>query len=187
MNKLAPIALACCSMLLLSSCQEAKPSASSVVQVPFQETESFPFPFEEALPMESESEGFRMSIDQDQYSTQNQQEEGTSPSTDAQASVENVVTVTGEAAPQVVMGYAEDIPYLKCGTFMDWTEETYTAVADFLRANQDADHMMIDIRGNGGGNSSTWVKGIVPYLTGETLRWDILYKGFGEARQGIVP
>lgn len=296
MNKLAPIALACCSMLLLSSCQEAKPSASSVVQVPFQETESFPFPFDEALPMGKESEGFLMSVDQmlydydtmwqllednfpfwtaveqemdidwrayrdgfrdtlvniyarqghitqalfhsaiteclgkfnsvghlyilpqsfrdtlkeyfaedsgtfgenylallnqekceqyyellqgiyDQYSTQNQQEEGTVPSTGTQPSVEGVVTVTGEAAPQVVMGYAEDIPYLKCGTFMDWTEETYTAVADFLRANQDADHMIIDIRGNGGGNSSTWVKGIVPYLTGETLRWDILYGG----------
>ena len=67
MNKLAPIALACCSMLLLSSCQEAKPSASSVVQVPFQETESFPFPFDEALPMGKESEGFLMSVDQMLY------------------------------------------------------------------------------------------------------------------------
>ena len=67
MNKLAPIALACCSMLLLSSCQEAKPSATSVVQVPFQETESFPFPFDEALPMGKESEGFLMSVDQMLY------------------------------------------------------------------------------------------------------------------------
>ena len=67
MNKLAPIALACCSMLLLSSCQEAKPSASSVVQVPFRETESFPFPFDEALPMGEENEGFLMSVDQMLY------------------------------------------------------------------------------------------------------------------------
>lgn len=295
-KKLVSMILVCCSILMLSSCHEAEPSAAPVVQVPFQETESFPFPFDEALPMGDESEGFLMSVDQmlydydtmwqllednfpfwtaveeemgidwrtyrdefrdtlvniyarkgygtqalfheaisqclgkfnsvghlyimpqsfrdtlkdyfaddsstfgknylallndekseryyallqgilNPYPTQNQQEEGTSQATAVQPSVEDVVTVTGEAAPEVVMGYAKETPYLKCGTFMDWTEETYTAVADFLRANEDADHMIIDIRGNGGGNSSTWVKGIVPYLTDETLRWDILYGG----------
>lgn len=267
-------------------------SFAPVVQVPFEETQSFPFPFDEALPVGDESEGFLMSVDQmlydydtmwqllednfpfwtaveqemgidwrahrdefrdtliniyarqgyttqalfygaiseclsefrsvghlyilpqsfretlneffaddssefaknylamlnhdkceqyyemlqtvlDHYSAAggNTQEEAGEPS------VEDVVTVTGEAAPQVVMGYAEDIPYLKCGTFMDWTEETYTAVAEFLQAHEDADQMIIDIRGNSGGNSSVWVNGIVPYLTDETLKWEILYGG----------
>ncbi len=312
MKRMISVVLTCTSILLLSACQnmrallpagstsvsgqEPETSFAPVVQVPFEETESFPFPFDEELPIGDKSEGFLMSVDQmlydydtmwqilednfpfwtaveqemgielqtyregfrntlvniyarqgyitqalfhdaiseclskfnsvghlyilpqnfrdtlkyyfaddsstfgkhylallnhekseqyyelfqgirNSYSTQNQQAGDTSQATDAQPSVENVVTVTGEAAPEVVMGYAEDIPYLKCGTFMDWTEETYTAVENFLLAQKDADQMIIDIRGNGGGNSNTWVKGIVPYLTNETLKWNILYGG----------
>lgn len=296
MNKLAPIAIACCSILLLSSCQSAEPSFAPVVQVPFEETEHFPLPFDETLPMGDEGEGFLMSVDQmlydydtmwqmlednfpfwtaieqemdvdwrtyqegfrntlvniyaregyitqalfheaiseclskfnsvghlyvmpqnfrdmlkdffaedssafgknylsllyhekseryyellqeilDHYATQNQQGEQSSQTTDSQPSVEDMVTVTGEADPEVIMGYVEDIPYLKCGTFMDWTEETYDTVAEFLLAQGDADHVIIDIRGNRGGNSSAWMKGIAPYLTDETLRWDVLFGG----------
>lgn len=103
--------------------------------------------------------------------------EGNTQSADVEPSVEDMVTVTGEADPEVVMGYVEEVPYLKCGTFMDWTQETYDAVADFLQAQEGADHLIVDIRGNGGGNSSAWMEGIAPYLTDETIRWDVLYGG----------
>lgn len=117
----------------------------------------------------------------DYYSTENEQAGENYQPSDAQLPVPDAVTVTGKATSGIVMGYVQDIPYLKCGTFMDWTEETYATVSDFLTACEDADHIIIDIQGNGGGSTNAWFEGIVPYLTGETLRWDMLYGGKGGA------
>ena len=67
----------------------------------------------------------------------------------------------------VTAGFVDDIPYLKITTFSSWTDETYTIVKNFLLEIRDAEDLIIDIQGNGGGDSNAWYWGIVPKLITE--------------------
>lgn len=80
-----------------------------------------------------------------------------------------IVAVEKEISPGILMGYVDEIPYLKCSTFSGWSEETYLAVEEFLLEIADAEHFILDVQGNGGGNDPAWSWGILPYLTDKTI------------------
>lgn len=71
-------------------------------------------------------------------------------------------------------GYVEDIPYLSIPTFGGWTEDTYEGIAAFLNENSGQDHLIIDICGNGGGDTLAWAQGIVAPLITEELTYNML-------------
>ena len=71
-------------------------------------------------------------------------------------------------------GYVEDIPYLSIPTFGGWTEDTYEGIAAFLNENSGQDHLIIDICGNGGGDTLAWTQGIVAPLITEELTYNML-------------
>lgn len=58
--------------------------------------------------------------------------------------------------PDISLGYVSDIPYMQIGTLSGWTEETKSELYAFLSVNKDADNLIIDIRGNGGGVTPSW-------------------------------
>ena len=74
----------------------------------------------------------------------------------------------------VTVSSKEGIPYIRVSTFSYPDEaalkEACGQMADFCRDNADAGHLIIDIRGNGGGNDEAWINGfVVPLLKKHTL------------------
>lgn len=67
----------------------------------------------------------------------------------------------------------EDIPYIKITGFL-WSSPECTPIAikmiqDFFEANSEADDIIIDIQGNGGGNVVVWMDGIISHISCEPL------------------
>lgn len=67
----------------------------------------------------------------------------------------------------------EDIPYIKITGFL-WSSPECTPIAikmiqDFFEANSEADDIIIDIQGNGGGNDVVWMDGIISHISCEPL------------------
>lgn len=68
----------------------------------------------------------------------------------------------------------EGIPYIKITGFL-WSSPKCTPIAikmiqDFFEANSEADDIIIDIQGNGGGNTGVWRDGIVSHIICEPLK-----------------
>lgn len=66
-----------------------------------------------------------------------------------------------------------DIPYINLSSFA-WSSPECTPIAiemikDFFKKHSDADEIIIDIQGNGGGSTSVWQEGIVSLLIDEPL------------------
>lgn len=62
-------------------------------------------------------------------------------------------------------GYAEGrIPYLKIESFSQWNDAAQAKLEDFFSSISQEEHLIIDVRGNGGGSDGAWMRGIVPFL-----------------------
>ena len=59
----------------------------------------------------------------------------------------------------LLLGYANGIPYVGLWSmdYESWTEEHRAELSAFLTENKDAPHLILDIRGNGGGATDTWM------------------------------
>lgn len=77
--------------------------------------------------------------------------------------------------PGVTFGTAEDIPYVKILTFSGWTDDTYAALRQFLAEVQGKEHLIIDVRGNGGGSTNPWMYDIVAPLMREPMINEMLF------------
>lgn len=86
-------------------------------------------------------------------------EEQAAPIYGSRAITENIMT-----------GFVGDgIPYLRIVSFMESMEATereklYAELPQYFADIAQADHLIIDIRGNGGGSTTVWQSGIVPFL-----------------------
>lgn len=77
---------------------------------------------------------------------------------------------------KVMTGYVGDgIPYLRIASFLTWEESTYAALAEFFSDIADEEHLIIDVRGNGGGSDGNWRRGIVPLLEQTELEFNMLF------------
>ena len=61
-----------------------------------------------------------------------------------------------DVGSNVSLSHANGLPYIKLSSMKNWTEDTTSAVADFLAENRGASDLIIDIRGNGGGSDAVW-------------------------------
>ena len=67
----------------------------------------------------------------------------------------------------------DGIPYIKITGFT-WSSSECTPIAikmiqDYFEANSEADEIIIDIQGNGGGNDVVWMDGIISHISCEPL------------------
>ena len=92
---------------------------------------------------------------------------GTGGSGDADSSVD--YSGVERLGSSVAVGYADGVPYVKMSSFnnMAWDNEVYAGLERFFREIRGEDHLILDIRGNGGGSDFTWKHGILPYLAEE--------------------
>ena len=51
-------------------------------------------------------------------------------------------------------------------------DEEKDIMYEYLTQFKDYEHLIFDIRGNGGGNSNYWAEGIVPYIIKEPTTWE---------------
>ena len=75
----------------------------------------------------------------------------------------------------VSFGTAEDIPYVKISTFSGWTDDTYAALRQFLAGVRGKEHLIIDVRGNGGGSTDPGMSDIVAPLMREPMVNEMLF------------
>ena len=75
--------------------------------------------------------------------------------------IEDLTAITG----QLFTGYAEGrVPYLKIASFSQWDDVAQAKLEDFFSSISQEEHLIIDVRGNGGGDEDDWRSGIVPFL-----------------------
>ncbi len=80
-------------------------------------------------------------------------------------------------APGITLHTVEDIPYVKISTFSSssWTDETYAALSQFFSEIEDKEHLIIDVRGNGGGDNIPWMYHIVEALAEEPMTNEMFF------------
>ena len=62
-------------------------------------------------------------------------------------------------------GYVgEEVPYLRIASFSQWDDAAQAKLEDFFSNISQEEHLIIDVRGNTGGNDNAWKRGIVPFL-----------------------
>ncbi len=71
----------------------------------------------------------------------------------------------------------DGIPYLKITSFSAPVgsieqEKLYNKLSQYFSSIAEKGHLIIDVRGNGGGNDGVWLFGIVPFLEQTTLKRD---------------
>lgn len=83
------------------------------------------------------------------------------PKKDEPVSIEGLTAIT----EQLSTGYAEGrVPYLKIASFRQWDDAAQVELEDFFASIAQEEHLIIDVRGNGGGSDGAWMSGIVPFL-----------------------
>lgn len=88
----------------------------------------------------------------------------------------------------VAFDVLEGMPYLKISTFGGWDRQTYDAVSDFQGEYLDAENLILDIRGNGGGSTGPWQTLILPRLFGSPVLTDtVLGMKNGSLNQFFFP
>lgn len=76
-------------------------------------------------------------------------------------SIEGVTAIT----EYLTTGYAEgEVPYLKIESFTQWDDTAQAELEEFFASISQEEHLIIDVRGNTGGNDNAWKSGIVPFL-----------------------
>lgn len=76
------------------------------------------------------------------------------------AGVERPAAITED----LLTGYVgEGVPYLKIESFLQWDDTAQAQLEDFFSCISQEEHLIIDIRGNPGGDLA-WRRGIVPFL-----------------------
>lgn len=76
-------------------------------------------------------------------------------------SIEGLTAISG----QLSTGYAEGrVPYLKITSFRQWDDAAQAKLEDFFSSIFHEEHLIIDVRGNTGGDDNAWKRGIVPFL-----------------------
>lgn len=83
------------------------------------------------------------------------------PEKDEPISVEGLTVISQDLSTGYVGG---EVPYLKIESFLLWDDAAQAALEDFFSSISQEEHLIIDVRGNGGGNDSAWSVGIVPFL-----------------------
>lgn len=74
----------------------------------------------------------------------------------------------------ITLGYADNIPYLRIPVFNNWSTKTQTAISDFFDTIAEEEHLIIDIRGNPGGNTAVWAQDLGSFLTSERILFSFL-------------
>jgi len=87
----------------------------------------------------------------------------------------NVQMNTIDESAGVFIAYPEGIPYLRIPSMSNWSEDTYKATRKFLDEIKNEDHLIIDIRKNGGGNDCVWQDGIVAPLIDSDTQYALLW------------
>ena len=73
----------------------------------------------------------------------------------------------------VYAGYVEGgIPYLRFGSFSLLDDGAQATLEEFFSGISEEEHLIIDVRGNGGGSDYTWRYGIVPFLAQKEYEYD---------------
>ena len=76
-------------------------------------------------------------------------------------SIEGLTAITD----RLFTGYAGGrVPYLKITSFNHWDDVAQAKLEDFFSSISYEEHLIIDVRGNQGGDEDDWRSGIVPFL-----------------------
>ncbi len=72
------------------------------------------------------------------------------------------------------IGYVVEgrVPYLRIESFSQWGDTTQARLEDFFSSISQEEHLIIDVRGNGGGSDMAWRRGIVPFLAQQEYEFD---------------
>ncbi len=101
------------------------------------------------------------------------------PEKDEPISIEGMTAIS----EQLSTGYAEGrIPYLKITSFRQWDDAAQAKLEDFFSNISQEGHLIIDVRGNSGGNDGAWKSGIVPFLAQQEFE----FKQFWAAKSGTL-
>ena len=80
-------------------------------------------------------------------------------------------------------GYVEgEVPYLKIESFAQWDDTAQARLEDFFSSISHEEHLIIDVRGNGGGSDGAWRFGIVPFLAQQEYE----FNQFWAAKSGAL-
>lgn len=80
-------------------------------------------------------------------------------------------------------GYAEGrVPYLKIESFAPWDDDAQAKLENFFSSISQEEHLIIDVRGNGGGSDGAWRFGIVPFLAQQEFE----FNQFWAAKSGTL-
>ena len=72
-------------------------------------------------------------------------------------------------------GYVgEGIPYLRIASFSQWDDAAQARLEDFFSNISQKEHLIIDVRGNGGGDTGGWMLGIVPFLAQAQKKYEYI-------------
>ena len=83
----------------------------------------------------------------------------------------------------VCAGYVEGgVPYLRIGSFSRLDDDAQSTLEEFFSSISEEEHLIIDVRGNGGGSDYTWRYGIVPFLAQKEYEYDL----FWAAKSGLL-
>lgn len=80
-----------------------------------------------------------------------------------------------DSAPEdhILIAEQQGVPYVRIDSFMCPNDEYLQSAVDrltaFCASNADAHDLIIDIRGNGGGNDELWVNGLVKPLSSKSM------------------
>lgn len=94
------------------------------------------------------------------------------PEKDEPISVEGLTVISQDLSTGYVGG---EVPYLKIESFLLWDDAAQAALEDFFSSISQEEHLIIDVRGNGGGNDSAWSVGIVPFLAQKEYEFNLFF------------
>lgn len=90
--------------------------------------------------------------------------------------------------PDIVTGYVENVPYIRISSFATWPDSTCDAVTAFFDEIGSEDHVVIDIRGNSGGDVAMWRDEIIPALIDRPVACSLFMAACsGELNLTLVP
>ena len=101
------------------------------------------------------------------YKRMNQLPSWSSSGSNSYSKESDPISIDGLAAlsEHLFTGYAEGrVPYLKIESFTQWDDVAQAKLEGFFSSISQKEHLIIDVRGNGGGNDGAWRSGIVPFL-----------------------
>ena len=86
--------------------------------------------------------------------------------------VESLTAITEDLLTGYVGG---GVPYLGIKSFTQWDNVAQAKLEDFFSSISHEDHLIIDVRGNGGGDDGAWRSGIVPFLAQQEYEFNLFW------------